>query len=131
MYLYVLKLECGKYYVGIAVDSFQRISDHIKGRGPKWTRKYKFKECLKVIYLGEISYKKAKRKENLVTKKLMKKFGVENVRGGRWYEMNLGSAYSIKLRKGAWIKKDPFPVKWMEHNLNIRLNAILGNDRLR
>ena len=38
--IYGLKLERGKYYVGMTQKKFDRIDAHRKGAGAAWTKKY-------------------------------------------------------------------------------------------
>ena len=40
MFVYVLKLEQDKYYVGITEDE-NRINSHFNSTGSSWTKKYK------------------------------------------------------------------------------------------
>ena len=40
--IYVLKLECGKYYIGRTNKKvIERFKEHKTGKGSAWTRKYK------------------------------------------------------------------------------------------
>lgn len=40
IYIYVLRLECGKYYVGRTKDVWLRINEHFSGNGTIWTKMY-------------------------------------------------------------------------------------------
>lgn len=82
--LYVLKLEDGKYYVGITSKTpEERTREHLNGiRTAYWTAKHK---PLKVIHtedLGTIEQSKAEKHENRMVRALMKQRGINNVRGG-------------------------------------------------
>jgi predicted GIY-YIG superfamily endonuclease len=82
--LYVLRLEDGKYYVGITSKTPEiRMKEHIDGvRVAYWTAKHK---PLEVIYqedLGIIDKSRAEKRENKMVRALMKQRGLNNVRGG-------------------------------------------------
>jgi predicted GIY-YIG superfamily endonuclease len=87
-HLYVLQLESGKYYVGKTTDIKRRIEEHHKGKGSEWTKLYK---PVKVLETRKI---KDEHDENNTTKDLMKKYGVDNVRGGSYSQVNLPTAYT-------------------------------------
>lgn len=83
-HLYVLKLEQGKFYVGITSKTVERrMQEHRRGySGAAWTRKYK---PLNVYYskdLGVISESRAEAFENKVVREYIQKYGIDNVRGG-------------------------------------------------
>jgi predicted GIY-YIG superfamily endonuclease/DNA-directed RNA polymerase subunit RPC12/RpoP len=87
-HLYVLQLESGKYYVGKTTDIKRRIEEHHKGKGSEWTKLYK---PVKVLETRKV---KDEHDENNTTKDLMKKYGVDNVRGGSYSQVNLPTAYT-------------------------------------
>ena len=87
---YVLKLRRGKWYVGYTEKGVERILDHIDAKGAKWTRTY---PPLKNGYLQDVTptgkskatpKNKPNSDEDKLTLKLMKKHGIQNVRGGSW-----------------------------------------------
>lgn len=80
MYIYILKLEKGKYYVGKTNNPLFRLKDHFDANGSKWTQKYKPIEILELIPNCD-SYD-----EDKYTQKYMDKFGIDNVRGGSFCE---------------------------------------------
>ena len=84
--IYVLKLSKGKYYVGLTRNDFQRLVQHKKGNGAVWTKKYPPIE----IYSVQSDLKESD--ENRITLEMMKKFGIENVRGGDWYRIKMSPA---------------------------------------
>lgn len=80
----MLQLEQGKFYVGITSKApEQRMLEHKNGfMGAKWPKKYK---PIKLLYkkdLGVISFKRAQEFENKAVRRYVKKYGLENVRGG-------------------------------------------------
>jgi predicted GIY-YIG superfamily endonuclease len=82
VYLYLLELENGKYYVGQTDNVTFRFDEHNNGLGAKWTRLNKPVCILKTkeIYVEDI--REALLYENWMTLHYMEKFGWENVRGG-------------------------------------------------
>ena len=87
VYIYVLKLEQGKYYIGKTSSPKFRLETHFKSYGSAWTNKYK---PIKVI---ELIPNCDDYDEDKITKKYMDKYGINNVRGG--------SFVSVKLKKSA------------------------------
>ena len=83
VYLYVLLLEQGKYYVGMAEDIGLRLWEHFKmprTTGAAWTRTY---PPVSVIHCSELigTMHDFKRIERQATLRLAKLKGFENVRG--------------------------------------------------
>ena len=83
-WLYVLELENNKYYVGITSKTPEkRMQQHIGGfLGAKWTKKHKPVRILKTEDLGFISFNDAEKYENKIVRQYIKKYGIDNVRGG-------------------------------------------------
>lgn len=83
-WLYALRLEDDKYYVGITTkaDPNSRIKMHGGFYGAKWTQKHKPIETLETRDLGTISEVEAARQEQELTLAYMKQYGYKNVRGG-------------------------------------------------
>lgn len=81
--LYILKLEQGKYYVGITSQTPEkRFQEHLHGRKSYWTEQYPPIKILQTIDLGELDLEAAKVYENRVTRKIMREKGINNARGG-------------------------------------------------
>jgi predicted GIY-YIG superfamily endonuclease len=90
--LYVLQCESGKYYVGKTADVMRRVEEHKSGKGSAWTKKYtpvRLMECRAIT---------SDHDENNVTKDLMKKYGIENVRGGIYAQVVLPDEYVTVLK---------------------------------
>lgn len=83
--LYVLQLACGKYYVGKSKNTTSRIEDHYEGSGSSWTSKYKPIKIVETIEnCDEFD-------EDKYTLKYMQQYGIDNVRGGSFCEINLNN----------------------------------------
>jgi predicted GIY-YIG superfamily endonuclease len=89
--LYVLKLEDDKYYVGKTTNLVKRIKEHASGDGSEWTWTYR---PVKVLEHRPV---KDAYDETNTTKDLMKKYGVENVRGGAYCQMELPASHKSVL----------------------------------
>jgi predicted GIY-YIG superfamily endonuclease len=92
-YLYVLKLEKGKWYVGKTSDVMKRYQQHVGGKGSAWTSKYP------PVSLVESKPVVSFHDENNVTKDYMKKYGIEHVRGGSYTQINLDDSVISVLNK--------------------------------
>jgi len=82
--LYVLRLQDGKFYVGITSKTPEkRMQEHLDGvRVAYWTAKHKPIEIIHTEDLGIIEKSKAEKRENKMVRALMKQRGLNNVRGG-------------------------------------------------
>jgi predicted GIY-YIG superfamily endonuclease len=81
--IYVLKLKNKKYYVGQSQNVNQRIKQHERGEGSVWTQKHKPVEVV------EVRKNVSAFDEDKITKEYMAKYGVENVRGGSYSQIQL------------------------------------------
>jgi len=81
--VYALKLEDGKYYIGKSDNLEQRIQSHFSGSGSAWTREHR---PVKVI---EKRYNVSRFEEDKMTKEYMEKYGIDNVRGGSYTQVEL------------------------------------------
>lgn len=85
-WLYVLKLEDDKYYVGTTKDKDPqtRINQHKNGfYTAQWVRKYPYIETVEIIELGEITKEEAEHYELERTLQYMKKYGLQSTRGAK------------------------------------------------
>ncbi len=85
VYIYVLQLEKGKYYIGKTNNPQFRLENHFNSNGSEWTKLYK---PLRAI---ELNQNCDDYDEDKITMKYMDKYGIDNVRGG--------SFVSVKLQK--------------------------------
>ena len=83
VYIYVLKLYSNKYYIGKTEDPNFRLTDHFKSGGSVWTKKYK------PISIHELRPDCDSNDETTITHEYMKKYGIDNVRGGPWCKIDI------------------------------------------
>lgn len=83
-WLYILRLEGEKWYVGITSKTpEQRFEQHKKGfAAAAWTREHKPIEIFDRKDLGDLDREEAELFEKRVTRKYIAKYGLKNVRGG-------------------------------------------------
>ena len=97
IYIYALKLEKGKYYIGKTSNPQFRLQSHFDSNGSSWTKKYK---PLKVI---EIKPNCDDYDEDKITRQYMDKYGINNVRGGSFVSFKLDQSTIdtlIQMRNG-------------------------------
>ena len=82
-FIYILKLENNKYYIGRTSRPQLRIPKHYSSYGSAWTNLHKPEETLEVIPNCD-SFD-----EDKITKQYMNKYGIDNVRGGSYCQINL------------------------------------------
>lgn len=86
MKIYILKLEHGKYYIGKTnVPLQERISQHYAGNGAEWTKIHPVVEVFDVISVCNAF------DEDKYTKMYMAEYGIDNVRGGSYCQIELSS----------------------------------------
>jgi predicted GIY-YIG superfamily endonuclease len=86
--IYALQLQEGKFYVGKTHINWGieiTFDEHVKGYGCEWIRKYK---PLSIIEKYEHD---SEFEEDILTKKYMMKYGIQNVRGGSYTKIELES----------------------------------------
>lgn len=92
--VYILQCDDNKYYVGKTNQPVEnRVSDHFAGIGSQWTRLHKPVQLLSVIPNARPD------DENKYTKLYMKKYGIDNVRGGSYVSIKLPSYKMNYLQK--------------------------------
>lgn len=84
IWLYVLELEGGHYYVGQSSIPDIRLKEHKDGKGSAWTQLHPVIRELLRQPTGTNDWKIAEAYENKWTLELMELRGWENVRGGFW-----------------------------------------------
>lgn len=99
-YLYVLKLINNKFYIGKSKYVFQRIDNHFLGIGSQWTKIYKPLNIIEVIP------KIDNFDEDKKVKQYMCKYGIDNVRGGSYSNINLSITQKEFLQKEIYTATD-------------------------
>ena len=84
--LYILELESNKYYVGKTNNVSFRLTSHFNNNGSYWTKKYKPKRVIELIENCD------KFDEDKYTLTYMEKYGINNVRGGSFCQINLSES---------------------------------------
>jgi predicted GIY-YIG superfamily endonuclease len=88
---YILKLENNKYYVGISNNIEQRMISHFSEEGSKWTKLHK---PIEIIEIKDNTHKWQETYTTIIT---MKKYGIENVRGGPYSTVEFFYRPNIEL----------------------------------
>ena len=86
VFIYAIKLEQGKYYIGKTSNPQFRLKSHFISNGSAWTKKYK---PLKIL---EIKANCDDYDEDKITRQYMDKYGINNVRGGSFVSVKLGKS---------------------------------------
>ncbi len=93
VYIYVLKLKNGKYYVGKTANPQFRLESHFENNGSEWTKKYK-PISIEALIPDCDDYD-----EDKYTKIYMDKYGIDNVRGGSYTSIQLDDSTKKQLTK--------------------------------
>ena len=88
IFLYVLELEGGKYYVGLTLDVEARFRKHAEGKGAEWTKLHRPIRVVMQVNTGLRNQREAEAFENQVTVECMASYGKHNVRGGHFSFVN-------------------------------------------
>lgn len=91
--IYVLKLQCDKYYVGKTNNPDLRFSQHLNGNGCQWTRVYRPEFIIDTV-LQTLDFT-----ELAITLRYMKQYGVDNVRGSDYCSFYLSSREKEEIQK--------------------------------
>ncbi|MBS7459219.1 GIY-YIG nuclease family protein [Pseudomonas syringae] len=83
-FLFILKLEGDRYYVGYSSKPDLRIRRYFAGKGSDWTALHKPVEVLAKRSLGTLCESEAAAKTADATISMMRLFGWRNVRGAAW-----------------------------------------------
>ena len=73
-FVYILRLERGKYYVGLTTSPVRRLGQHFSGIGAAWTRKYRPRD-IEIVKPGNAD------EEFKLTLEMARIYGWQNVRG--------------------------------------------------
>lgn len=90
--IYILRLEGGRYYIGKSDNVMNRYQQHLNGSGSAWTRKYK------PILIAKTIENASPYDEDRYVKEYMGIYGIQNVRGGSYVQMELTDAQENALK---------------------------------
>jgi predicted GIY-YIG superfamily endonuclease len=83
--LYVLELEDGCFYIGIAIDVQKRFQEHVTGLGANFTRQNKPIRVFETTCCGTEDRDVAYKMESEKTLEYALKFGGDKVKGGKYF----------------------------------------------
>jgi hypothetical protein len=83
VFIYVLQLQQGKYYVGKTNNPQFRLESHFNSNGSEWTKLYK------PLGLLELKPNCDDYDEDKITRQYMDTYGIHNVRGGSFVSIKL------------------------------------------
>ena len=114
VYLYVLVLQNGKYYVGISRNPEYRFYEHKTGKTSKFVRQNLPVKEIRLKLLDSTNWSNGLREETRITVKLIEKFGIESIPA---YFGHLAQDFTtvdgIPIIPDAWDVK-----KWLQRELN-------------
>jgi predicted GIY-YIG superfamily endonuclease len=82
-WIYILNLENNKKYVGKTINPNLRIEKHFYNNGSEWTKNFK-PTSISTIFECDDGFS-----EDIVTIRCMKEYGIDNVRGGTFSQIDL------------------------------------------
>ena len=91
VYIYILQLEQGKYYVGKTINPSFRLESHFNSNGSAWTKLYR------PIKMVELIPNCDDYDEDKYTRMFMDKYGMDNVRGGSFVSVELEQSTKTHL----------------------------------
>lgn len=105
MAIYVFALEGGRYYVGTTSDVVKTFQQHLDGKGPAWTQKYRPVRIELVSSRGT---------EDIYVKQYMKEHGINYVRGGSYQNDDLTTLQEKCLIQELWTPETIYPTPTIE-----------------
>ena len=93
VYIYILQLEKGKYYVGKTTNPQFRLEQHFNSSGSQYTKKYTPQKVLEIIPNCDNF------DEDKYTLKYMEQYGINNVRGGAFCKLKLDKDNLSTIKK--------------------------------
>lgn len=102
-FLYVLRLQHDKWYVGTTTSPEARFQEHKNGSGSEWTAQHLpvGDQFHKIIQLN-CSSQEARFKEDAEVKLVMSQYGIDAVRGGTYSRAVLSNSDIEALQKELW-----------------------------
>lgn len=103
-YLYVLKLECGMFYIGSTYSIFQRMKQHFSWNYRNYVaiaQRFPVEYILEIIPLRD---ERILLYEDALTVEYISKYGVSSVRGGHFTNPDINKAYGeVNLQRFGFI----------------------------
>ena len=108
---YIIKLTSDKWYVGYSKNVQARINEHRESiaepnhRTPRWIKMHPPVDPLEYEILAKYTRKPAKNsnrghnEEDRLTLEMMKKYGIENVRGGNWVMVHMEKRHRKEIER--------------------------------
>jgi len=93
VYIYSLKLQSNKYYIGKTDNPNFRLENHFDSCGSTWTKKYS------PIGIHELRPDCSVHDEQKITQEYMEKYGIDNVRGGPWCKIKIDPSEKEFIQK--------------------------------
>jgi predicted GIY-YIG superfamily endonuclease len=94
--IYILRCQNEKYYIGKSDNPISRYKEHLKGNGSSWTKLHKPIEVVKIISnVSDFD-------EDKYTKEFMAKYGIDNVRGGSYSNIELDALQIDIITREIW-----------------------------
>ena len=85
VFIYSLKLQNNKFYIGKTDNPNFRLENHFNDSGSAWTKKHN------PLSIHQLIPDCKDHDEQRITQEYMKKYGIDNVRGGPWCRVQLDS----------------------------------------
>ena len=101
MYVYTLRLEGDKFYVGLTRNPVARLAQHRNGTGSRWTSKYK-PQGFSGLRQAPDDPRRARLEEDMQTKYMMMVHGIQRVRGGTYSKIYLNNEEVGSIRRELW-----------------------------
>lgn len=102
IYIYVLALENGYFYVGLTGDVVSRTAKHAAGKGAEWTKLHPPVRRLDAVCTGTRDGREAEQMEDEITIALMERHGIDKVRGGHFCYLDQERVESQLRVSGFW-----------------------------
>ena len=83
VFIYSLQLQNNKFYIGKTDNPNFRLENHFNDSGSAWTKKHN------PISIHQVIPECTDHDEQRITQEYMKKYGIDNVRGGPWCRIKL------------------------------------------
>lgn len=82
IFLYALRLEGNKYYIGMSRDVEKRFKKHLAGKGAAWTKAHRPLEIIEQVNTDLTDESDVAVLEDEMTFRYARMYGIESVRGG-------------------------------------------------